>query len=365
MSLSNKYYTKDEYFNLESQIVKNDCWILVGHHAELLKHNDFISFDYLGEKIFVQNYRGEIKAFQNICLHRFNVIHDLSFGNRVSSCLYHCWTYNKEGKVAGLSCKSSFDEGLIENLKLKEYEVQNCGEFIFVKLDPKNELTLNEYLGNLYDKLESFSKHLGGKTTDYNLEHLGNWKLLVENVLECYHCVSVHDNSFAKMGYGFVKPESFDFHNAHSWCEFPKKNGIKENKKIEEILSSRTLKVDGYLHFFIYPNAFISTVEGKGFYMGFLLPNSPGKTNLRVKYFSPKLEDALSDANQNIFDFVIHSSHDSLGVVLNEDKNIIENIQSNLSSVENSVPIFGNEEFRINKFYDYFKEKILDHAKSI
>ena len=167
------------------------------------------------------------------------------------------------------------------------------------------------------------------------------------------------------MGYGFVKPELFSFHNAHSWCEFPKKIGVKENKKIYEILSSRTLKINGYLHFYIYPNAFISSVEGKGFYMGFILPNSSGETNLRVRYFSPKLERDLSDTNQNIFDFIISSSHESLDLVIKEDKNIIENIHSNLNLVENSKPIFGDEEFRINKFYDYFKEIFNKYEKPI
>ncbi len=109
MSLSNQYYIKDKFFELESKVVKNDSWILVGHNSEFLKNNDFISFEYYGEKIFIQNYKSELKAFRNICLHRFNEIHNVEFGNRVSSCLYHCWTYNKEGKVAGMSCKNSFD----------------------------------------------------------------------------------------------------------------------------------------------------------------------------------------------------------------------------------------------------------------
>jgi phenylpropionate dioxygenase-like ring-hydroxylating dioxygenase large terminal subunit len=358
MSLNNKYYTQEKYFHLENRVIKNDCWILVGHTSELINNNDFISFEYYGEKIFIQNYKGEIKAFQNICLHRFNEIHSKAFGNRVSSCLYHCWTFDKEGKVAGMSCKSSFDENLINNIKLKEFEVQNCGDFIFIKLNSNNSITLYEYLGDIFDKLNNFSKHFGAKTIDYNLEHKANWKLLLENVLECYHCASVHNNSFAKMGYGFKKPELFSFYEGHSWCIFPQKDGIKENKKIHDILNSRTLKIEGYLHFYIYPNAFISSVEGKGFYLGFLMPHSPSTTNLRVRYFSPKLEYVLSDSNQNIFDFIKQSSHESLGVVLNEDKNIIERIQSNLSLVENQIPLFGNEEFRINKFYEYFNEII-------
>jgi hypothetical protein len=118
------------------------------------------------------------------------------------------------------------------------------------------------------------------------------------------------------------------------------------------------LKIDAYVHFFLYPNAFVSSVEGKGFYLGFLLPESPNVTNLRVRYFEPILEDILTDSNQNILNFFIQSSHESLFTVLNEDKKIIEKIQSNLHSVEHLAPIFGQEEFRINNFYDYFKSRI-------
>ena len=44
-------------------------------------------------------------------------------------------------------------------------------------------------------------------------------------------------------------------------------------------------------------------------------------------------------------------------LVLNEDKKIAENIQSNLENFKDSSPIFGDEEFRIIKFYEYFNAK--------
>ena len=52
----------------------------------------------------------------------------------------------------------------------------------------------------MYQKLDWFSYFLGNNTIDYNIVHKGNWKLLLENVLECYHYASVHETSFAKMG---------------------------------------------------------------------------------------------------------------------------------------------------------------------
>lgn len=365
MSLINKRYINKYDFELEKQVIFKESWILVGHKSELTNHNDFLSFSYLGEKFFIQNYRGEIKAFQNICLHRFNLIHSKDFGNRASSCLYHHWSYNKDGNVGSMSCKNSFEECQISDLKLKEFEVQTCGDFVFIKLIPDNKLSLNEYLGDMFGKLCEFSEHLGSKIIDYKIEHDGNWKLLVENVLECYHCLSVHENSFAKMGYGFNKPESFSHFNAHSWCEFPKKKGVIENKKIEEVLSSRTNKSNGYIHFFVYPNAFVSSVEGKGFYIGFMIPEAPERTILRVRYFAPKLQNTLSESNQNIFDFIMETSKDSLDIVLNEDKTVINNIQSNLSLIQDSMPIFGTEEFRINNFYDYFNLKLNENEQSV
>jgi len=365
MILTNEFYTDQKVLDFEKEIFKKESWILVAHISELQNNNDFISINFFEEKIFIQNFNGKIKCFQNICLHRFNTIHEEDCGNRVASCLYHYWVYNKEGKVSGLPCRSSFNKGKIEELKLYEYEVDFCGNFIFVKLKENNSTTLKEYLGTMYQKLNSFSYFLGSKTIDYNIVHKGNWKLLLENVLECYHCTSVHVNSFAKLGYGFEKPKKFDFFQGHSWCEFPKRQDVKENKRIKKILDSRTCKIEGYIHFYIYPNVFISSVEGKGFYFGFLLPQSASKTTLRVRYFSPIMGSNLTDSESNILDFINSSSIDSLDLVLNEDKKMIENVQSNLNNVNSSTPIFGEEEFRINNFYNFFTPKFEQYEKSL
>lgn len=261
-------------------------------------------------------------------------------------------------------CRNSFEREEINELKLKEYEAAFCGDFVFLKLNEKIDKTLPEYLGNIFMPLEELSLHFGSKTIDFSIEHKANWKLLVENVLECYHCTSVHENSFAKMGFGSVPPEKFDFFDAHSWCEFPKGEDVKPNKIIEKSLTARTFKTQGYYHFYLYPNAFVSTVEGKGFYLGFMFPESPSKTNLRVRYFSTKFEKELSESEQNIIDFINNSSNDSLNLVLNEDKKILENIQPNLANFQDHSPIFGHEEFRILKFYEFFNKQKLQKEQN-
>lgn len=358
--IKNLNYIDETVFLKEKSLFFKESWILVAHKNELANNNDFVTLEYFGNKIFIQNYNGTLKSFQNVCLHRFNTIHEEPYGNRVSSCLYHNWTYGKKGNVIGLMCRNSFEKDNISALRLKEYELDYCGDFVFIKLNDQLDRSLNDYLGNVFMPLAEISRHFGAKTIDYTIEHKVNWKLLVENVLECYHCTSVHENSFAKMGFGSVAPEKFDFFEAHSWCEFPKGDDVKPNKIIEKSLADRTFKTQGYLHFYSYPNAFISSVEGKGFYFGFMFPESPSKTNLRVRYFAPKFEKELSESQQNIIDFINNSSNESLDLVLNEDKKIVENIQTNLEHFKDSSPIFGDEEFRILKFYDYFNKKELN-----
>jgi phenylpropionate dioxygenase-like ring-hydroxylating dioxygenase large terminal subunit len=355
--MKNLNYINEAVFQKEKSLFFNEAWILVAHKNELVRNNDFVTFEYFGSKIFIQNYNGTIKSFQNVCLHRFNTIHEEPHGNRVSSCLYHNWTYGKKGNVVGLMCRNSFEKDHISELRLREYEVDFCGDFVFIKLNEQLDKKLPDYLGSIFSPLEEISKHFGSKTIDYTIEHKVNWKLLVENVLECYHCNSVHENSFAKMGFGSVAAEKFDFFDAHSWCEFPKGEISKPNKIIEKALSNRTFKTQGYLHFYIYPNAFISTVEGKGFYFGFMLPESSSKTNLRVRYFSSKFENEPSESQQNILEFINNSSNESLDLVLNEDKKIVENIQTNLINFKDFSPIFGDEEFRILNFYKYLESK--------
>ena len=101
-----------------------------------------------------------------------------------------------------------------------------------------------------------------------------------------------------------MKPEKFDIFQGHSWCEFPKTQDVKENKLIKIILDTRTCKIEGYKHVYISPIVFISSVEGKSFYFGFLLPQKPSKTTRRVRYFSSIMDSNLTASKSSIVNFI-------------------------------------------------------------
>jgi phenylpropionate dioxygenase-like ring-hydroxylating dioxygenase large terminal subunit len=57
----------------------------------------------------LQNFKGEIRAFANICSHRFNRIQTEPRGNRPLMCAYHGWNFDESGFPRGMPRREGFD----------------------------------------------------------------------------------------------------------------------------------------------------------------------------------------------------------------------------------------------------------------
>ena len=351
-----EFYHLPEIFEKEKSYIVQNCWLLVAHKNELKNNFDFVTYDFLGLRIFVQNFEGNIKAFQNICLHRFNPIHQQSHGNRPPVCRYHSWSYSADGCASGIPNRKAFKTKEIENLCLPEYEVDFCGSFVFVKLNRNNYTTLGDYLGILFNDLETLSRHYNDKISDFVMPYNCNWKLAVENVKECYHCSSIHKNSFFKMGYGSLPAADIKIHNGSSYCLFPKKEATRKNVAYEKLYKCRTYQQNGYRHYVIFPNTFISSTEGILFYIGSLIPLNSSSSHLRIRNFGAKFIDA-ENSLQDIINYMHEQSPEATKIILDEDREVIEAIQKNVAST-NNTPILGSDEERIQGFHKFIKNDI-------
>ncbi len=182
--------------------------------------------------------------------------------------------------------------------------------------------------------------------------HVANWKLLVENVLECYHCSTVHKNTLVPIGMGFLDPQNHFSENMHDTIDYPLLNTDKQverNKKLS-FLDKRKFIHNSFRHFFIFPNLFISSTDGILFYIGRLDPLSVNQTNLLVSFHKPVFDD-LAHRENVLIDLFYNEGFDSFFNVILEDKKVLENIQSNLISVPKETQIFGNQENRVSSFH--------------
>lgn len=199
-------YAIDSYFyrshlvyekELENLVFRS--WLYAGHVSEVPNPGDYLLFD-IGEDsvIIVRDKAGEVQALMNVCRHRGARVCEAQSGNRKTFvCPYHGWVYNTDGSLKAareMEARADFD---VTDYGLKKARILVYMGLIFINCDPHAA----DFLG----PLSNLAQPLGA----YDLEHAkvahkhtykvdANWKLVLENYLECYHCATSH-RAYARM----------------------------------------------------------------------------------------------------------------------------------------------------------------------
>lgn len=347
----NHYYSQD-IFNIERTKVFRYTWIFVGFKSELTQPNDFLSTKIGGIPVVVQNFNGTLKALSNICSHRFSILQSESKGNRALVCPYHGWAYDKKGKPCGIPKKplfKPFGQQELEELKLKEYELDYCGDMMFINIGTPT-CTLKDYLGSFYDELSSISNTKSTLVDTNTLAIACNWKIVVENTLESYHVGAVHAETFGKLGTSGL---DFTFEGSHSkWItslhlpeDDPKLSRIHNN------FVDRQHKVGGYEHYLVYPNLLISTAYGISYNFSVIEPTTCDTTKFTsYVYLAPSTPNRLVDSySETLKDFNRQ--------VFNEDKTICELAQQGAEYTD-KPGVLSLEEKRVHHFQDTYIKNI-------
>ncbi len=137
---------------------------------------------------------GELRGFVNVCRHRGHVLCDGDMRRESIRCPYHAWTYGLDGALRHAP-RADREPGLDrEALGLVPVAVDAFGPFVFVNPDA-GSAPLADALGDLPALLasggvdvDSLRFHARAESDEYAC----NWKICVENFLECYHCAVAH-----------------------------------------------------------------------------------------------------------------------------------------------------------------------------
>ncbi|CAB3877289.1 aromatic ring-hydroxylating oxygenase subunit alpha [Achromobacter piechaudii] len=193
------YYTRQSVFDFEKEQVFARQWLCVAHRSELAEPNDYVTRDIIGESIVVLRDReGVLRAFYNVCPHRgHQLLQGSGRAKNVITCPYHAWTFKLDGELAyARNCDNvpNFDKNSATLVPIQAVEY---GGFVFINMDP-NAAPIQDQLPGLEARLRAACPvidqlHLGAR---FVTQTPANWKLIVDNYLECYHCGPVHP-SFA------------------------------------------------------------------------------------------------------------------------------------------------------------------------
>jgi Rieske 2Fe-2S family protein len=136
---------------------------------------------------------GQLRALANTCLHRG---HELlpeggAAGSRSMVCPYHAWTYGLDGQLIGAPRMRSVPGFEPADLSLVELPLALWHGWVLVNASG-TAAPIEEHLGALDELVAPYRPaelRLGGRHA-YTLE--ANWKVIVENYHECYHCPLIH-----------------------------------------------------------------------------------------------------------------------------------------------------------------------------
>lgn len=349
----NDHYFSKEIFDQE-QLMFQRNWYYVGVSTDLENHNDFITCNIGGKDVVVQNFKGEIKAFHNVCTHRFNKIQTQQSGNRPLMCQYHGWNYNNTGIPFGIPLKNEFkglDKESLNKLCLTSFDLALMGKFVFVRI-AKEGPSLEEFLGETGKKLLEISKMIGRKIEHNEIVNYANWKVVVENTLEGYHISSVHPNTFYKQGFNLKSTVDFTVDSPHTSMILHLSESAEKDKKREKfhkLMKDRPFKPEGFYHALLYPNLSIGSLFGISVYIGSIKSIGPDESVFAYDLFETKKnEEELLD--ETISSVIGPGAQEFTHITLSEDKEICEQVQLGLRQSGDAKGVLSNQETRIWEF---------------
>ena len=205
-SLEAPFYTAPEVLDLDLEVIFGRHWIFVATEAEIPEPGDYISVD-IGRDgvIVVRGDDGAVRAFHNVCRHRGSRLVDDTSGciGRLV-CPYHQWTYELTGELLHAP---HLDDGIDKScLGLKRVHLRSVGGLLFVCLaqEPPQDIAAMEAV--LAPRLRHFDIRNAKVAKQSDLIEHGNWKLVMENNRECYHCSGSHPEllvSLPEHGFGY------------------------------------------------------------------------------------------------------------------------------------------------------------------
>ncbi|GAA3992366.1 aromatic ring-hydroxylating dioxygenase subunit alpha [Streptomyces plumbiresistens] len=200
-TLPGNYYTDPEIFRQEQEHLFESMWFCAVRSADLAKPGAFRTVQVGRESVLVTRGRkGELRAFLNVCRHRGARLCMEESGEvrRNLQCPYHAWTYDLDGKlIAAPNLIKMPDVDRVEYglIKVSLREWLGYAWVCLADEPPSFEETVMhaavERLGDVAAIDHYGTENLAlGKRIVYDVK--ANWKLIVENFMECYHCATIH-----------------------------------------------------------------------------------------------------------------------------------------------------------------------------
>ena len=279
MSLSADAYTDPRWYDVEVDAIFSTTWQWVCHVEKVREPGAYTTTTIAGRSVVVvRDDDGPLRAFSNVCMHR---AHELLSGDgtvRRITCPYHAWSYGLDG---GLRTAPHTDH-LVDfdplAVCLDALSVEEFGGFIYVNLDP-GATPLVDLAGDLAAEIAHWAPDVSDLTHAHRLtyEIESDWKNVIDNFLECYHCPVAH-RDFCTL----VDMDTYEVTTHGLWSSHMAEAGRSANTAY----SVDGATVTDHAVWWLWPNTCLMRYPGRGnFIVMHVVPDGPGRTRETYDFF--------------------------------------------------------------------------------
>jgi Rieske 2Fe-2S family protein len=190
-SLPQALYNDPDVYDFDLDAIYGQSWLLVGFEVELPKPGSHLALT-IGKWpiLVVRDRSGEIGGFHNSCRHRgAQICADGRGSSARLVCPYHRWTYELTGELVHASrMGEDFD---LSAHGLKPIHVESVGGAIYICL-AETPPPIDDFREKFEPLIAPHNLKNAKVAFESTLIEKANWKLVMENARECYHCAGQH-----------------------------------------------------------------------------------------------------------------------------------------------------------------------------
>ena len=340
-------YLSHEWFARERELLFRRVWLFAGLKTMLGAHNAFITREVCGVPVVLQNFNGELRAFENICLHRGAKLQWEIAGRRPLLCRYHGWGYDQTGAPANIPLEKElyrFPQAEREGMRLREFPLRVVGNLVFINMSAEPLPFEAQFSTEFIASLESSSSAYDGEVMMTTWTGRFNWKLAYENLRDLNHPRFVHPQTLAKT-VEFVPPVDAAL-VAEANIEPSKIEALGQRRALLKRFSwggpdapldsiiaypwrqmvERWGDQDAYFNWLAYPNLHIASADGGyAFTIEHHVPIAPDRTVIEIYWMTAKKRKPYASSSTVLLS-LMHGSK----AVLGEDVRIMESVQAGM-----------------------------------
>jgi phenylpropionate dioxygenase-like ring-hydroxylating dioxygenase large terminal subunit len=276
-------YTSQEVYDLEVDRLFRPGWMMVGRADRIPNPGDYQCVDLLGESLVMTRDRdGELHVISRVCAHRWMPVAEGSGNAKALQCPYHLWTYALSGELVGAPEMQQIDDFDKALCSLPTVRHEEWLGYVFVNLDGAAE-PLAPQLEPAMPALTHVGAqdHQWFETVDWG-ECPWDWKVMVENYMECYHHIGSHRKTLQA-----------DFPGEATWtAETPDAYSLMHIPAAQDGAFAGT---EDALLLNIFPISLISPMVGGAFIVR-IFPLGPGRVHIFTDHLLDRSALASPDA---------------------------------------------------------------------